>query len=136
MALDVAGDFLLTDPAEIAGASRAHLTQEPADDRQVADNGLRRQTAFLVQIMLNASKICSCGVSGGNATGTIVPASRSTNSKRLSAAWSPGWIDWLRARRRRYRSTMRSSRSANFERLLAIQLRSPPAKLRHRQVPW
>ena len=51
VALDVAGDVLLADLAEVAGAGRAHLTQEPADDRQVANDGLRRQTAFPSQII-------------------------------------------------------------------------------------
>ena len=46
MALDVARDVSLTDPAEVAGAGRAHLTQEAANERQVANDGLRRQTAF------------------------------------------------------------------------------------------
>ena len=35
MALDVPGDVLLADLAEVAGAGRAHLTQEPADDWQL-----------------------------------------------------------------------------------------------------
>ena len=51
MALDVADDGRLADPAEITGTSGAHLAQEPADHRQVTDNGLRRQTAFLAQIL-------------------------------------------------------------------------------------
>ena len=47
VAFDVAGDVLLVNLAKVAGAGRAYLTQEPVDDRQVADNGLRRQTACL-----------------------------------------------------------------------------------------
>jgi hypothetical protein len=44
--LGVAGNILLPDLAEVAGAARAQLTQEPADEPQVADDGPRRQTAF------------------------------------------------------------------------------------------
>ena len=51
VALDVAGDVLLADLAEVAGVGRAQLTQEPADERQVADDGLWRQTAFTSQII-------------------------------------------------------------------------------------
>src|SRR5262249_31495986 len=43
MTLDVADDVLLADLVEIAGASRAYLTRESADDRQVTDDGLRCQ---------------------------------------------------------------------------------------------
>ena len=51
MALNIAGDVLLADPAKVAGASRAHFTQELANYRQIADNRRRRQTAFLIQII-------------------------------------------------------------------------------------
>jgi hypothetical protein len=50
VALNVAGNILLADLAEVAGASRTHLTQELAYNWQVADNGLWRQTAFASQI--------------------------------------------------------------------------------------
>lgn len=50
MALDVAGDVLLPDPPKVVGATRAYLAQESADDWQMPDDGLRRQTAFLLQI--------------------------------------------------------------------------------------
>jgi hypothetical protein len=33
MALDIAGDVLLVDPAEVAGAGWANLAQKPADRR-------------------------------------------------------------------------------------------------------
>jgi len=51
VALNVTGDVFLADLPELAGAGGAHLTQEPADDRQVADGGLQRQTAFPYQIV-------------------------------------------------------------------------------------
>jgi hypothetical protein len=51
MALDVARDVGLADLAEVADAARAHLTQEQANERQMADDGLRRQTSFLPQIV-------------------------------------------------------------------------------------
>jgi hypothetical protein len=51
MALDVARDVGLADPTEIAGAVGTHLAQEQTDERQVADDGLRRQTAFSSQII-------------------------------------------------------------------------------------
>jgi hypothetical protein len=51
VALNVVGDVLLADLAEVAVAGRAHLVQEPTDHRQVADNGLRRQPAFPSQII-------------------------------------------------------------------------------------
>jgi hypothetical protein len=51
VALDVAGDVLLADLAEIAGAGRAHLAQEATNEWQVANNGPRRQPAFPSQII-------------------------------------------------------------------------------------
>ena len=66
----------------------------------------------------------------------IAPSSRSTDNHRFSADRSPGWMDCFVARCRRYCSTISSSRSASTRRRLAIQLRSPPTTLKHRQVPW
>jgi hypothetical protein len=51
VALDVADDVLLADPAEVADPGRANLMQEPADERQMADDGPRRQTAIRPQII-------------------------------------------------------------------------------------
>jgi len=50
MALDVTRDVGLADPAKVAGAARADLTKEQANERQMVDDGLRRQTSFLPQI--------------------------------------------------------------------------------------
>ncbi|WP_144259606.1 hypothetical protein [Methylocystis sp. ATCC 49242] len=94
----MAGDVLLADLAEVAGAGRAHLAQEPADDRQVADDGPRRQSAFALQIITEIPKYLVRGAISG-----------STDSNRFSAARSPGYMDCFPARRWRYCSTMRSS---------------------------
>ena len=51
MTLDVVYDVGLADPAEVAGAARAHLTQEEPDERQMMDDALRRQTSFFLQIL-------------------------------------------------------------------------------------
>src|SRR5882724_7895155 len=51
VALDVADHVLLADPAEVAAPVRAYLKQEPADERLMADDGLRRQAAFPSQIV-------------------------------------------------------------------------------------
>jgi hypothetical protein len=51
MALDIARNVGLADLAEVDGAARAHLAQEGADERQMVDDGLRRQTSFLPQIV-------------------------------------------------------------------------------------
>jgi len=45
------GADILADPAEVPGAGRTHLTQEPANNMQAADDGLRRQTSFIPQIV-------------------------------------------------------------------------------------
>ena len=117
MALDIARNVGLADLAEVDGAARAHLAQEGADERQMVDDGLRRQTSFLPQIVAErVSKICSCGVSGRSIAGAIAPASRSTDSKRLRAARSPGYMDCFLDRCRRYCSTIRSLRSVGIER--------------------
>lgn len=105
----MAGDVLLADLAEVAGAGRAHLAQEPADDRQVADDGPRRQSAFALQIITEIPKNLVRGAISGSTAGAIAPASRSTDSNRFSAARSPGYMDCFPARRWRYCSTMRSS---------------------------
>lgn len=52
MALHVAGDVLLSDLVEVASAGGAHLAQESADDRRVADDGLRCQPAFPSQMIV------------------------------------------------------------------------------------
>jgi hypothetical protein len=108
MTLDVARNVGLADPAEVAGVARTHLTQGEANERQMVDDGSRRQTSFLLQILVNASKICSCGVSGGGTAGAIVPVSPSTDSKHLSAARSSGWMHRFLDRCRRYCSTIHS----------------------------
>jgi hypothetical protein len=50
VALDVADHVLLTDFAQIVVTGRAHLVQKPADDREMADDGLRGQAALYPQI--------------------------------------------------------------------------------------
>ena len=50
VALDVADHVLLTDLAQVVVTGGAHLVQEPADDREMADDGLRSQAALCPQI--------------------------------------------------------------------------------------
>ena len=50
VALDVADHVLLADLAEVVVTGGAHLVQEPADDREMTDDGLRRQAALCPQI--------------------------------------------------------------------------------------
>lgn len=51
MPFDVADDVTLTDPCEIADASRANLAQEQSNDRQMADDGTLRETAIFPKIL-------------------------------------------------------------------------------------
>src|SRR3954454_9632750 len=50
MALDVVDYILMTDLAEVIVTVGAHLVQEPADDREMADDRLRGQAALCPQI--------------------------------------------------------------------------------------
>ena len=50
VALDVADHIFLTDLAQVVVAGGAHLMQESADDREMADDGLRGQAALCPQI--------------------------------------------------------------------------------------
>src|SRR5208283_5742389 len=50
VAFDEARDVALVDPREVVGAGRANLTQEQANERQMAHSGRDRQTAFLATI--------------------------------------------------------------------------------------
>ena len=50
VALDVADHLLLTDLAQVAVTSGAHLVQEPADDREMTDDRLRGQATLGPQI--------------------------------------------------------------------------------------
>jgi len=49
--LDVPDHALLTDLAQTIGAGAAYLVEEPADSREVADNGTWRQSALCPQII-------------------------------------------------------------------------------------
>jgi hypothetical protein len=51
MAPDVARDVGLADPAEVASAASVHLAQEEPDERQMVDDGSRRQPSFLSKIV-------------------------------------------------------------------------------------
>ncbi len=51
VSLDVTDDVFLLDLAEVAGAGRTGLAQEPANSRSMDDDGPRRQPAFLSQII-------------------------------------------------------------------------------------
>jgi hypothetical protein len=46
VALDVADHVLLTDRAQIVVTGGANLVQEPADDREMANDGPRRQATL------------------------------------------------------------------------------------------
>lgn len=52
MALDEACDVALADLTEAVATGRARLTQEQANQRQMADNGRCHQTSFLLQILV------------------------------------------------------------------------------------
>ena len=52
VALDVADHIFLTDLAQVVVAGRAHLVQEPTDDWEMADDGLRGQAALCPQIVV------------------------------------------------------------------------------------
>ena len=102
VALDVTGDVLLSDLAEVAGAGGAFLAHEPADGRQMADDGLRHQPAFPSQIIAELLEYLLLRGDGRQCRRRDLPASRSTDSNRFNAARSPGWMDCFPALRWRY----------------------------------
>jgi hypothetical protein len=114
MALNVAYDGLVADVAEIAGAGRAYLTQEAANESQVVNAGARCQPTFLSQMIAELREYLVLRGTRRRWRRWYMPASRNTDSNRFIAGRSPDWMDRSPARYLRYRSVMWSSRSVSF----------------------